>query len=335
MGSPVANEEKSSAAEFRGRRVNFSRAARRDVRRAAAIAREENFHSFRIHGDGTITWTPKWTTTEAIPQRMQCGGGTRQKTGTSLTRAEKSRARQQEFYALLDKATNFRAAAVLRWWAKDAARSIRQRSPPPAAPLASRAPGDGPSDAAPRAAVHAAGASPLRAPPVKTARGGLSCARIVRATADDVSARSEEESRGHARVASAHTMCISPMHSPGGGASTDPRTLPRVPQCDISRESHGVPSGGMDISALPQRAPHDATPHMMTHDMMLNAPRMSHVPDMQQAYAQFMSYHMHQGFAHVQAYHMWVEYACKTYGVMIHEPGMSHGPQHETRHTQQ
>ena len=336
MRTSVAASAKAMPAENRRRRVNFSRAARRDIRQAAALAHELNMHSFRIHGDGTVTWTPKWTPTEAKPKQKSCVGNTGSKTSTSLTpsRAEKSRARQTQFYALLDKASKFRATAVLRWWAKDAGRSIRQRSPPSTAPLASRAPRDGLPDPAPCAAVHAVGASPSRAPPEKTARGGVSCARIVRASARGMSARSEERSRGHARVASAHTMCISPMHSPGGGASTDPRTLPRVPQCDISRESHGVPSGGMDISALPQRAPHDATPHM-GHDMMLNAPRMSHVPDMQQAYAQFMSYHMHQGFAHVQAYHMWVEYACKTYGVMIHEPGMSHEPQHETRHTQQ
>ena len=330
----VAAEATSRARSTR--RPLLTRAARRDIRRARALADELNMHSFRIHADGTITWTPKWTTTEEKPRQKSCQGATSSKSSTSLTpsRAEKSRARQTQFYTLLDKAQKFRAKAVLRWWSRDSARTIRPTPPPSTAPLASRALGDGPPDAAQCAVVHAAGASPLRAPPLKTARGGPSCARIVRATADDVSARSEEESRGHARVASAHTMCISPMHSPGGGASTDPRTLPRVPQCDISRESHGVPSGGMDISALPQRAPHDATPHM-GHDMMLNAPRMSHVPDMQQAYAQFMSYHMHQGFAHVQAYHMWVEYACKTYGVMIHEPGMSHGPQHETRHTQQ
>ena len=263
-------------------------------------------HSFRIHNDGSVTWTPKWTNTLAKPKQQSCKGDTCSNTSTSLTpsRAEKSRARQTQYYALLDKATKFRAAAVLRWWSRESARTIRPTPPPSTAPPASRALGDGPSDAAPRAAVHAAGASPLRAPPVKTARGGLSCARIVRATADDVSARSEEESRGHARVASAHTMCISPMHSPGGGASTDPRTLPRVPQCDISRESHGVPSGGMDISALPQRAPHDATPHMMTHET-----------DLSQAYSHFMSYHMHQGIAREQANHMWVMYAYRTYGV--------------------
>ena len=173
------------------------------------------------------------------------------------------------------------------------------------------------SDAAPRAAVHAAGASPLRAPPVKTARGGLSCARIVRATASDVSARSEEGSRGHARVASAHSMCISPMHSPGGGASTALRTPPHASQCDISRESHGVPSGDMDISFPPHCAPHERMAPMMNHDMPVNVPCVNHAPDIQRAYAHFMSFHMHQGLTHEQAFHMWVGYAHRTFGVTI------------------
>ena len=53
---------------------------------------------------------------------------------------------------------------------------------------------------------------------------------------------------------------------------------------------------------------------MMTHEMSL-----------QQAYTEFMSYHMHQGIAREQAYHMymymymymymWVMYAYRTYGV--------------------
>ena len=70
-------------------------------------------HSFRIHGDGSVTWTPKWTNTSAKPQHNSCKGDTGSNTSTSLTHAEKSRARQQEFYALLDKARRFHAAMVV------------------------------------------------------------------------------------------------------------------------------------------------------------------------------------------------------------------------------
>ena len=37
-------------------RPNWSRATRRDVRRAAALANELNFFSFTVHPDGAITW---------------------------------------------------------------------------------------------------------------------------------------------------------------------------------------------------------------------------------------------------------------------------------------
>ena len=56
---------------------------------------------------------------------------------------------------------------------------------------------------------------------------------------------------------------------------------------------------------------------MMNHDMPMNAPHVSHAPDIQQAYAHFMSFHMHQGLTHEQVFHMWVGYAYRTFGVTI------------------
>ena len=313
MRASVAASAKAMPAENRGRRVNFSRAARRDVRHAAVLAQELNMHSFRIHADGTITWTPKWTTTEEKPRQKSCQGATGSKSSTSLTssRAEKSRARQAQFYTLLDKAQKFRAKAVLRWWSRDSARTIRPTPPPSTAPLASRAPGDGLLDAAPCAAVHAADASPSRAPPEKIARREIGAR--VRVPAGWAAGPTERV----AGVQEAQSMCM-PMcvHSPGGGASTGPRTPPCETQpCGIPRGSHGVLSGGMDISSPPHSAPHVRMAPMMNNDMPMNAPYVSHAPDMQQAYAQFMSFHMHQGLAHEQAYHMWVGYAQRTYGV--------------------
>ena len=269
-------------------------------------------HSFRIHADGTVTWTPKWTNTQVLPKQKPCEGTSDSKASTSLTRAEKSRARKQQFYALHEKVTNFRASAVLRWWARDARRNIRQRPPPSTTSLDPRAPGDGLLDAAPCAAVHAVGASPSRAPPEKIARGEMG-ARVFRAPAGRAAVPTERV----AGAQEAQTMCM-PMcvHSPGGGATTDPRTPPCETQpCGIPRGSHGVLSGGMDISSPPHSAPHVRMAPMMNNDMPMNAPYMSHAPDIQQAYAQFMSFHMHQGLAHEQAYHMWVGYAQRTYGV--------------------
>ena len=122
-----------------------------------------------------------------------------------------------------------------------------------------------------------------------------------------------------AGVQDAQSMCM-PMcvHSPGGGASTAPRTPPRETlSCGISRGSHGVLSGDMDISFPPHCAPHERMAPMMNHDMPVNAPCVNHVPDIQQAYAHFMSFHMHQGLTHEQAFHMWVGYAHRTFGVTI------------------
>ena len=72
MGGPVANEEKASAAEIRGRPVNFSRANRRAIRQAAQLAEELNMHSFRLHGDGVPS--PLYageTTLQRRPQRKK------------------------------------------------------------------------------------------------------------------------------------------------------------------------------------------------------------------------------------------------------------------------
>ena len=40
-------------------RPKLSKGARRDIRRASALANELNMHSFRTHVDGSITWTLK------------------------------------------------------------------------------------------------------------------------------------------------------------------------------------------------------------------------------------------------------------------------------------
>ena len=40
-------------------RLRLSRAARRDIRRAAVLAREMDFYAFRTHNDGSVTWIPR------------------------------------------------------------------------------------------------------------------------------------------------------------------------------------------------------------------------------------------------------------------------------------
>ena len=78
----------------------------------------------------------------------------------------------------------------------------------------------------------------------------------------------------------------------------------------LSGGGQEVLSGGIDISRLSHHTPPEGMATMRTHDMMVNAPHVNHAPDMQQAYAHFMSYHVHQGFPHEQAYHMYMGEVC-------------------------
>ena len=54
-------------------RPNLSRAARRGIRQAAAIARKEDFHSFRVHADNTVTWTIRHE--KPVPGKPKPDGG--------------------------------------------------------------------------------------------------------------------------------------------------------------------------------------------------------------------------------------------------------------------
>ena len=53
-------------------RPKLSKGARRDIRRASALANELNMHSFRIHVDGSITWTIQHAKL-ALPQAPATG----------------------------------------------------------------------------------------------------------------------------------------------------------------------------------------------------------------------------------------------------------------------
>ena len=48
----------SSSRPLPTRHLNLSRAARRDIARAATLAKKLEMYSFRIHDDNTITWIP-------------------------------------------------------------------------------------------------------------------------------------------------------------------------------------------------------------------------------------------------------------------------------------
>jgi hypothetical protein len=91
----------------------WSRAAYRDVRRHAAHASEMKMHSFRVHLDGTVTWTLQHDSVQDRPKPESKGP----KTATNLEpskRTQRSRARAAVHAALMQKAQAFRARSVLR-----------------------------------------------------------------------------------------------------------------------------------------------------------------------------------------------------------------------------
>ena len=91
------------------RRPILSRAVRRGIRQAAALADELHMHSFRVHGDGTITWTFKHEKTMQKPEH-KCQGEMTQRVPSNRTL--RSRARAAEHAALVRKAQDFSARRI-------------------------------------------------------------------------------------------------------------------------------------------------------------------------------------------------------------------------------
>ena len=96
-------------------RQYLSRAARREVRRAAALAKEMDFYSFNIRKDGSITWTlhhPKVVSaTVKGPDKPRAPRG-------ESKRAIRSRARADAHADLTERARVFRVRSVIRWWSR-------------------------------------------------------------------------------------------------------------------------------------------------------------------------------------------------------------------------
>ena len=122
------------------RRQNLSRGARRDVRRAAAIAKEQDFHSFHIHMDGSITWTlhhPRVGSSKArsIDKPRTPPGESK--------RADRSRARAAAHAETTERARLFRVRSVIRWWSRAAMPSppaLTLPPPPPSQPTQQQPP---------------------------------------------------------------------------------------------------------------------------------------------------------------------------------------------------
>ena len=121
-------------------RQTFSRAARRDVRRAAALAKELNFYSFHIHLDGSTTWTlhhPRECSSMAM------GTNNSRAPREESKRAHRSRTRAAAHAELTERARLFRVCSVIRWWSRAAKRSPPASTlppPPPSQPMQQQPP---------------------------------------------------------------------------------------------------------------------------------------------------------------------------------------------------
>ena len=96
---------------------NWSKATRRATRRTAALANELNMHSFRIHIDGTVTWTlfhkHLGKAKPAAMDKPDAGKAMDSQMREPSKRELRSRERARSHAALMQKAQAFRARSII------------------------------------------------------------------------------------------------------------------------------------------------------------------------------------------------------------------------------
>ena len=91
-------------------------------------------HSFRVHADGTVTWTLRHDLVPVQKPKPE-GKGDEAATNTEPSkRAQKSRARAADHAALMRKAAAFRARSILRFWSRAATLGEHVQLPIPRLP---------------------------------------------------------------------------------------------------------------------------------------------------------------------------------------------------------
>ena len=130
--SPSPRAPTNRAAVTRARQY-LSKAARRAIRRAAALADELNFYSFRVHDDGTISWTLWHQGTQVAREAQPLEAEPTARTEPSA-RATRSRTRAAEHAVLMDKARDFCVKSILSFWSRAATSEAPAQQPPPMLP---------------------------------------------------------------------------------------------------------------------------------------------------------------------------------------------------------
>ena len=269
---------------------------RQKIRQASRLADEMNAHSFRVHADGTVTWT-RWRE-EPPPQAEQrkkavqpheagASGSASQKNGKPK-RAEKKAERARKHHELTEKAVRFRCASAFRCW-------LRQTAPAKGASAAPQTnlcdtgdgvPGAGalrgtrdsatPSTARPQAAAAPMGSQELIVRPVPA--GGL---------AGCGSPTTGGEGPPGARPQPMHVSPHACLHSGAGNVASQP---PHALSTPIASGGACGPPMAMPI-ACQQRDPNQCIMRLR-----------------EQHFVPFMQFHVQQGVPEHAARNMWDEY---------------------------
>ena len=142
MGSSSVGLATTRASGNSAARWNLSRATRRAVRRAAALAADLSMHSFRLHTDGSVTWN-LWHPKPEVQPKMTSEGATRSGSSATSKSCLRSRARAQSHAARLAQETSRgRLRFALGRW-KRAIAQPPPLQPPPPPPLPPPPPTDG------------------------------------------------------------------------------------------------------------------------------------------------------------------------------------------------
>ena len=133
MGAPSEGFSPKRAPGAAGARPISSKATRRATRRTAALANELNMHSFRIHVDGTVTWTLLHKNlVQAKPEakdKPAMGEAMGSRKHEPSKRELRSRERARSHAALMQKAQEFRARSIIRLWSRAATPMAAQLTP--------------------------------------------------------------------------------------------------------------------------------------------------------------------------------------------------------------
>ena len=114
MASTHARASNALPARLPATRPNLSKSARRDVRRAGQLAKESDFHSFKLHG---IVWTIRHDRVQHVePSRNIAEEATSGAAAAPSKKKQRDNERAKAHRTLCDRADGHRLARLFRSW---------------------------------------------------------------------------------------------------------------------------------------------------------------------------------------------------------------------------